>query len=100
MTLLDWSMLTVIALSVALAAILVHHLGPAPYFPIAGVIVSLAFLGGLSQKEYRDFGSDQAAGTYLQAGMKGLGKTVVDPVPTTTPSEGTEGTRTLADREA
>jgi MFS family permease len=85
-------------LSVALTGILVHHLGPTLFFPIAGVIMGLAFLGGLSQKEYRDFGSVQADGTYLLAGMKGLGKAVVDPATMTTTSEGAEGARTPADR--
>lgn len=85
-------------LSVALAAILVRHLGPTPYFPIAGAIVCLAFLGGLSQKEYRDFGSDQSDSTYALAGTKSPDNTAMDPVPATTPSEGTDGTRTLADR--
>jgi predicted MFS family arabinose efflux permease len=75
-------------LSVALTGILVHHLGPTLFFPIAGTVTALAFLGGLTQKEYRDFGSVQADGTYLLAGMKGLGKAVVDPAATTTTSEG------------
>jgi MFS family permease len=78
-------------LSVALTGILVHHVGAALFFPIAGAVTGLAFLGGLSQKEYRDFGTIQADGTYLLAGMKGLGKAVVDPATTTTTSEGAEG---------
>jgi MFS family permease len=75
-------------LSVALTGILVHHLGPTLFFPIAGTVTALAFLGGLSQKEYRDFGSVQADGTYLLAGMKGLDTAVDDPATTTTTSEG------------
>ncbi len=75
-------------LSVALTGILVHHLGPTLFFPIAGTVTAFAFLGGLSQKEYRDFGSVQADGTYLLAGMKGFGKAVADPATTTTTSEG------------
>jgi predicted MFS family arabinose efflux permease len=85
-------------LSVAVTGILVHHLGPTPFFPIAAVIFGLAFLGGLSQKEYRDFGSVKPDGTYLLAGMKGLDETVVDPATTTTASPGAEGARTPAGR--
>jgi MFS family permease len=69
-------------LSVAVTGILVHHIGSAMFFPIAGVIMGVALLSGLTQKEYRDFGSAQADGTYLLAGMKGvdkLNKAVVDP---------------------
>jgi MFS family permease len=78
-------------LSVALTGILVHHIGPTLFFPIAGTVTGLAFLGGLSQKEYRDFGSVQPDGTYLLAGMKGLGKAVADPATATTTAEGAEG---------
>lgn len=81
-------------LSVALTGILVHHLGPTPFFPIAAVIFGLAFLGGLSQKEYRDFGSVKPDGTYLLAGLKGLDKAVVDPAATTM----SEGARRPAGR--
>ncbi len=66
-------------LSVALTGILVHHLGAALFFPIAGAVMAAGFLGGLSQKEYRDFGAVQADGTYLLAGMKGLDKMVAEP---------------------
>jgi predicted MFS family arabinose efflux permease len=58
--------------SVVLAGLLVHHLGPAVFFLIAGMVTGVAFLGGLSQKEYRDFGAVQPDGTYLLAGLKGL----------------------------
>jgi MFS family permease len=76
-------------LSVALTGILVHHLGPTLFFPIAGAVVGVAILGGLSQKEFRDFGSAQADGTYMLAGLKGLNRAVVDPA-TTTVTSGTE----------
>jgi predicted MFS family arabinose efflux permease len=91
-------------LSVALTGILVHHLGPTLFFPIAGTVTALAFLGGLSQKEYRDFGSAQPDGTYLLAGLKGWNGTTLDPAKaTTTPeeaeeAEGAEGARTPAGR--
>jgi MFS family permease len=86
-------------LSVALTGILVHHLGPALFFPIAGAVVGAAFIGGLTQKEYRDFGSVQADGTYLLAGLKGPGQ-AADPATTTTPegTEGAEGARIPAGR--
>jgi MFS family permease len=69
--------------SVALTGILVHHLGPALFFPIAGAVTGAAFLGGLTQREYRDFGSAQADGSYLLAGLKGLNSDVADPATTT-----------------
>jgi MFS family permease len=70
--------------SVALTGILVHHLGPALFFPIAGAVTGAAFLGGLSQREYRDFGSVQPDGTYLLAGLKGRSQEVADPATTAT----------------
>jgi MFS family permease len=98
MGLIMMCMLGTFPLSVALTGILVHHLGPTLFFPIAGVITGLGFLGGLSQKEYRDFGAVQPDGTYLLAGMKGLDKAVMDPATTTSASDGAEGARTPAGR--
>jgi Major Facilitator Superfamily len=68
--------------SVALTGILVHHIGTTLFFPIAGAVTGLAFLGGLTQKEYRDFGSARDDGTYLLVGLKDLDQTVMDPVTT------------------
>lgn len=65
--------------SVALTGVLVHHLGPVVFFPIAGAVTGAAFLGGLTQKEYRDFGSVQPDGTYLLAGLKGLNRPAAAP---------------------
>ena len=48
-------------LSVAVAGVLVRHLGPALFFPVAGGLVAVAMLGGLTQREFRDFGKVQAA---------------------------------------
>jgi predicted MFS family arabinose efflux permease len=51
-------------LSVAVSGVLVHHLGPTPFFPVAGGLVAVAILGGLTQREFRTFGArevDQAA---------------------------------------
>jgi hypothetical protein len=56
-------------LSVAITGVLVRHLGPAPFFPIAGGLVVVAILGGLKQREFREFG---AAGSGSDAGMSGL----------------------------
>lgn len=43
-------------LSVAVAGVLVHHLGAAPFFPIAGVLLAVAVLGGNTQRAFRAFG--------------------------------------------
>ena len=58
-------------LSVAVTGLLVHHLGTTPFFPIAGVFLAVAVLGGNTQRAFRDFGrqrdpasvADGAAGT-------------------------------------
>jgi hypothetical protein len=47
-------------LSAAIAGVLVGHLGPALFFPIAGGLVAAAILGGLTQREFREFGAVQA----------------------------------------
>jgi hypothetical protein len=49
-------------LSVAVSGVLVRHLGPTPFFPIAGGVVALAMLWGLSQREFRMFGAASGAG--------------------------------------
>jgi MFS family permease len=48
-------------LSAAVAGVLTRHLGPSPVFPIAGALFAVAILAGLTQREFRDFGttSDQ-----------------------------------------
>ena len=40
-------------LSVAVSGVLVRHLGPALFFPVAGGLVAVAILGGLTQREFR-----------------------------------------------
>jgi predicted MFS family arabinose efflux permease len=47
-------------LSVAVTGLLVHHFGPVPFFPIAGGLVAAALLFGMSQREFRVFGTAQA----------------------------------------
>jgi MFS family permease len=76
--------------SVALTGLLVHHLGPTLFFPVAGAVVGVAMLAGLSQREYRDFGTAQADGTYLLAGLKGLNRTVKESAAQTTAMSVTE----------
>ncbi len=43
-------------LSVAVSGVLVKHLGPAVFFPIAGGLVAATMLGGLTQRDFRRFG--------------------------------------------
>ena len=43
-------------LSVAVAGVLVRHIGATPFFPIAGIFLVVAMLGGNSQRAFRDFG--------------------------------------------
>jgi len=43
-------------LSVAVAGILVRHIGTTPFFPIAGIFLAAAVLGGNTQRAFRDFG--------------------------------------------
>jgi hypothetical protein len=44
-------------LSVAISGVLVRHIGPVLFFPIAGGLVAVAILGGLTQREFRLFGA-------------------------------------------
>jgi predicted MFS family arabinose efflux permease len=46
----------VFPVSVALAALVVHGLGPAPFFPLAAVTVAVPLLFALSRRSWRDFG--------------------------------------------
>jgi MFS family permease len=48
-------------LSVAVSGVLVHHLGPTPFFPVAGALIAMAILGGLTQREFRAFGARDVA---------------------------------------
>lgn len=47
--------------STAVAGVLTRHLGPSPVFPIAGVLLAAAIVGGLTQREFRDFGTQSAS---------------------------------------
>jgi hypothetical protein len=44
-------------LSVAVTGVLVHHLGPALFFPVAGGLIAVAILSGLTQRDFRVFGA-------------------------------------------
>jgi hypothetical protein len=44
-------------LSVVITGLLVHRLGPSLFFPIAGGLVAVAILGGLTQREFSTFGA-------------------------------------------
>jgi len=50
-------------LSVAITGVLVRHLGPTPFFPIAGALVVVTMLGGLTQREFRMFGAAERSGS-------------------------------------
>ena len=42
-------------LSVLVTGVLVRHLGTTPFFPIAGIILTLSVIGGNTSREFRDF---------------------------------------------
>ncbi len=48
----------VFPISVALAALVVRHWGPTPFFLLAAVTLAVAILAGLSQRAWRDFGAN------------------------------------------
>ena len=50
-------------LSVAIAGVLIRHLGPAPFFPVAGALVVVTMLGALTQREFRMFGAAERSGS-------------------------------------
>ena len=54
-------------LSVAVTGVLVRHLGPVPFFPVAGALVAAAVLFGLTQREFRTFGARGEAGPQVTA---------------------------------
>jgi predicted MFS family arabinose efflux permease len=47
----------VFPISVVLAAVVVHDLGPAAFFPLAAAVLVLAILLGISQRSWRNFGA-------------------------------------------
>jgi MFS family permease len=53
----------VFPISVALAAVVVRHWGPAPFFLLAAVTLAVAILAGLSQRSWREFGANHPTTT-------------------------------------
>ncbi len=47
-------------ISVAVAGVLVRHLHPAPFFPVAGIVLGTVALAALTQPAMRQFGAAQA----------------------------------------
>jgi MFS family permease len=47
--------------SVALATLVVHDFGPAPFFPLAGAALAAALLAGLGQRDWRNLGRPHTA---------------------------------------
>jgi len=43
-------------LSVLVTGLLIHHIGTTPFFPIAGIFLVVAIIGGNTQRAFRDFG--------------------------------------------
>jgi predicted MFS family arabinose efflux permease len=60
----------VFPISVALAALVVHNLGPALFFPLAAVAVAIPLLAGLSQRTWRDFGMTGGDATAAAGGSR------------------------------
>ena len=50
-------------ISVALAAVLVRHWGPSPFFLLAAASTAVAILAGLSQRAWREFGANHPTTT-------------------------------------
>lgn len=53
----------VFPLSVAFGALVVDRFGPALFFPVTGVVLVLAVLGGLTQRRWRNLGVDRSTPT-------------------------------------
>ena len=51
-----------------ITGVLVRHLGPTLFFPVAGGLVVVTMLGALTQREFREFG---AAASGSDAGTPG-----------------------------
>jgi MFS family permease len=53
--------------SVAVAGVLIHHFGPAVFFPVSGILLIVVVLAALTQRTMRDFGAKPAARPAPQA---------------------------------
>jgi predicted MFS family arabinose efflux permease len=58
----------VFPISVALGAVVVHDLGPAPFFPLAAATLTIAILAGLSQRTWRQLGASGPPATTSSTG--------------------------------
>ena len=63
-----WGLLTLASVgsfpaATFIAGLLARHLGPTPIFPISGALLALAMAYGLTQREFRDFGTPDDFGT-------------------------------------
>lgn len=61
MSLIMLASLGTFPISVAATGQLVGHLGPAPFFPIAGGLLGIALLAALTLRTFREFGTSEAA---------------------------------------
>ena len=61
----------VFPISVALAALVVRHWGPTPFFLLAAATVTVAILAGLSQRAWRDFGATAPASPEPEINLEG-----------------------------
>ncbi len=55
-------------LSVVITGVLVRHLGPTVFFPVAGGLVVVTMLGALTQREFREFGAAASGATLVRPG--------------------------------
>jgi hypothetical protein len=65
-------------LSVAVSGVLVRHIGTSLFFPVAGGLVVVSILAGLTQREFRMFGTDESVSDAGALGARGDGVGVGD----------------------
>jgi predicted MFS family arabinose efflux permease len=58
--------------SVALGALVVHRVGPAPFFPVAAGLLAVAILAGLGSRNWRDLGRTDRPGLAAADAPAGL----------------------------
>jgi predicted MFS family arabinose efflux permease len=61
--------------SVALGALVVHRVGPAPFFPVAAGLLAVAILAGLGSRNWRDLGRTDRPGLATAEAPAGLAGT-------------------------
>jgi len=67
MSLMMLASLGTFPISVAATGQLVGHIGPAPFFPIAGGLLGIAVLGALTQRIFRQFGAGEPAAAVVES---------------------------------